>query len=207
MTPSFPLYIGLPHLSDLKRFFKLLPARHDQRAPLPPSPPSPSRLDSEALCSARGSFYIRFLLLVFFFFFLSFSLPATPSSNGVKSKAGSGGRRAAGARLGGPSLPPPGPGRLGHCEGPSLPPRDSREEGVASPGPGGAPPPSPALAVFSGTGPPPPPLDETAASPLPIDTLVGGGAGGFSGLRSRGSGAWGGEGGVTPTGHPTPPAD
>ena len=31
MTPSFPLYIGLPHPSDLKRFFKLLPARRDQR--------------------------------------------------------------------------------------------------------------------------------------------------------------------------------
>ena len=75
---------------------------------------------------------------------------------------------------------------------------------MASPGPGGAPPPSLALAVFSGTGPPPPPLDETVAPSLPIDTLVGGGAGGFSGLRGRGSGDWGGEGGVTPTGHPTP---
>ena len=99
---------------------------------------------------------------------------------------------------------PPRPERLGHCEGPSLRPRDSGEEGLASPGPGGAPPPSLALAVFSGTGPPPPPLDETVAPSLPIDTLVGGGAGGFSGLRGRGSGVWGGEGGVTPTGHPTP---
>lgn len=81
---------------------------------------------------------------------------------------------------------------------------------MASPGPGGAPPPSPALAVFSGTGPPPLPLDETVAPSLLTDTLAGGGAGVFSGLRSRGSGAWGGEGGVTPPAghpHPLPPTD
>lgn len=91
MTPSFPLYIGLPHLSDLKRFFKLLPARHDQRAPLPPSPPSPSRLDSEALCSARGSFYIRFLLLVFFFFLFLFLSPQPPLPMVLKAKQAPGG--------------------------------------------------------------------------------------------------------------------
>lgn len=60
MILSFPLYIGRPSPVKSKDFFKLLPAG-DQRAALP-------RLDSEALSSARGSFYIRFLLLGFFLF-------------------------------------------------------------------------------------------------------------------------------------------
>lgn len=84
MTPSFPLYIGLPHPSDLKRFFKLLPARRDQRAPLPPSPPPllPLLPPFPLPAGFRGALLSSgvFLYKVFAgFFFFSFSLPPTPT--------------------------------------------------------------------------------------------------------------------------------
>lgn len=75
-------------------------------------------------------------------------------------------------------------------------PRDSGEEGVASPRAGGtSPPPSPALTVFSGTGRPPPTFPRRDGSSFPPLRHPGGpGASHVSPVKGRGLGA----GGVAP---------
>ena len=110
MTPSFPLYIGLPHPSDLKRFFKLLPARRDQRAPLPPSPPPllppfPLPAGFRGALLSSGVFLYK-VFAGFFFFFFSPPNPHLPIVLKAKQAPGGGERRARG-RVG-PHAAPPG---------------------------------------------------------------------------------------------------